>query len=132
MGRTGQKVLDQQRHILGPAPQRRNLDRHPVQPGIKILPKATGGHFGPQAARALAERLKHPERPVDDPYGSLTGREREVLHLMAEGLTTKEVARRLDIGVKTAENHRGRVLAKLGLRNTAEVVRYAIAKGLLD
>jgi DNA-binding NarL/FixJ family response regulator len=90
------------------------------------------GHFGPQAARALAERLQHPERPVDDPYGSLTGREREVLHLMAEGLTTKEVARRLDIGVKTAENHRGRVLAKLGLRNTAEVVRYAIAKGLLD
>ncbi len=89
-------------------------------------------HFGPQAARALAERLQHPERPVDDPYGSLTGREREVLHLVAEGLTTKEVARRLDIGVKTAENHRGRVLAKLGLRNTAEVVRYAIAKGLLD
>jgi DNA-binding NarL/FixJ family response regulator len=90
------------------------------------------GHFGPQAARALAERLQHPERPVDDPYGSLTGREREVLHLMAEGLTTMEVARRLEIGVKTAENHRGRVLAKLGLRNTAEVVRYAIAKGLLD
>jgi len=90
------------------------------------------GHFGARAARALAERLQHPERPVDDPYGSLTGREREVLHLMAEGMTTKEVARRLGIGVKTAENHRGRVLAKLGLRNTAEVVRYAIAKGLLD
>lgn len=90
------------------------------------------GHFGARAARALAERLQHPERPVDDPYGSLTGREREVLHLIAEGMTTKEVARRLGIGVKTAENHRGRVLAKLGLRNTAEVVRYAIAKGLLD
>ena len=89
-------------------------------------------HFGPQAARALAEQLQHPERMVDDPYGTLTAREREVLHLIAEGMTTKEVARRLDIGVKTAENHRGRVLAKLGLRNTAEVVRYAIAKGLLD
>src|SRR5678815_3347444 len=46
-------------------------------------------HFGPQAARALAERLQHPERQLDDPYGSLTGREREVLHLIAEGLTTK-------------------------------------------
>lgn len=90
------------------------------------------GHFGPQAARALAERLQHPERMVDDPYGSLTGREREVLHLIAEGATTKEIARRLGIGVKTAENHRCRVLAKLGLRNTAEVVRYAIGKGLLD
>ena len=89
-------------------------------------------HFGPQAARALAERLQHPERQLDDPYGSLTGREREVLHLVAEGMTTKEIARRLSIEVKTAENHRGRVLSKLGLRNTAEVVRYAIGKGLLD
>ena len=88
--------------------------------------------FGPQAARALAEQLQHPERMVDDPYGTLTAREREVLHLIAEGMTTKEIARKLSIGVKTAENHRGRVLAKLGLRNTAEVVRYAIGKGLLD
>ena len=47
-------------------------------------------------------------------------------------MTTKEIARRLSIEVKTAENHRGRVLSKLGLRNTAEVVRYAIGKGLLD
>ena len=89
-------------------------------------------HFGPQAARALADQLQRPGRMVDDPYGTLTAREREVLHLIAEGMTTKEVARRLSIGVKTAENHRGRVLAKLGLRNTAEVVRYAIGKGLLD
>ena len=89
-------------------------------------------HFGPQAARALADQLQRPGRMVDDPYGTLTAREREVLHLIAEGMTTKEVARRLGIGVKTAENHRGRVLAKLGLRNTAEVVRYAIGKGLLD
>jgi DNA-binding NarL/FixJ family response regulator len=87
--------------------------------------------FGPQAANALAEQLQHPGRGVDDPYGRLTAREREVLHLIAEGMTTKEVARRLGIGVKTAENHRGHVLAKLGLRNTAELVRYAIGKGLL-
>jgi len=90
------------------------------------------GYFGPQAARALAEQLRHPERRVDDPYGRLTAREREVLHLIAEGMTTKEVARRLGIGVKTAENHRSRVLAKLGVRNTAELVRYALGKGLLD
>ena len=88
-------------------------------------------HFGPQAARALADQLQRPGRMVDDPYGTLTAREREVLHLIAEGMTTKEVARRLGIGVKTAENHRGHVLGKLGLRNTAELVRYAIGKGLL-
>jgi DNA-binding NarL/FixJ family response regulator len=90
------------------------------------------GYFGPQAAMTLAEQLQHPERALDDPYGRLTTREREVFHLLAEGLTTKEIARRLDISVKTAETHRGRVLDKLGTRNTAELVRYALRKGLLD
>ncbi|MDQ3206327.1 MAG: response regulator transcription factor [Pseudomonadota bacterium] len=89
-------------------------------------------HFGPQASRALAEQVQHPERVVDDPYGRLTPREREAFHLIVEGLTTKEVARRLDISVKTAENHRTRVLAKLDVRNTAELVRYALRRGLLD
>jgi len=90
------------------------------------------GYFGPQAAKALAEQLQHPERALDDPYGRLTAREREVFHLMAEGMTTKEIARRLGISVKTAENHRGRVLDKLDVRNTAELVRYALRKGLVD
>ncbi|MFZ5656140.1 MAG: response regulator [Pseudomonadota bacterium] len=90
------------------------------------------GHFGPQAARTLAQQLQHPERAFDDPYGRLTAREREVFHLIAEGHTTKEIARQLDISVKTAENHRARVLDKVGVRNTAELVRFALRKGLLD
>jgi len=90
------------------------------------------GHFGPQASRALAEQLQHPERQVEDPYGRLTPREREVFHLIAEGMTTKEIARRLGISAKTAENHRARVLDKLGVRNTAALVRYALRRGLLD
>ncbi len=89
-------------------------------------------HFGALAAKALAEQLHRPDRPLEDPYGGLTPREREVFHLIAEGLTTKEIARQLDISVKTAENHRLRVLDKLGVRNTAELVRYAVRKGLLD
>ena len=90
------------------------------------------GHFGPQASRILAEQVQHPDRGREDPYGNLTPREREVFHLIAEGLTTKEIARKLDISAKTAENHRTRVLDKLGMRNTAELVRYALRKGLLD
>lgn len=89
-------------------------------------------YFGPQAARTLAEQLQHPERDAADPYGALTAREREVFHLIAEGLTTKEIARKLDISVKTAENHRARVLDKLGMRNTAELVRYAVQRGLVS
>ena len=94
--------------------------------------QAGRGYFGPQASRALAEQMQNPDRTVDDPYGRLTAREREVFNLVVEGLTTKEIARRLDISVKTAENHRARVIAKVGVRNTAELVRYALRRGLLD
>lgn len=88
-------------------------------------------YFGPQAAKTLADQVQHPGRDMDDPYGDLTKREREVFHLIVEGLTTKEIARRLGISAKTAENHRARVLDKLNARNTAELVRYAARRGLL-
>jgi DNA-binding NarL/FixJ family response regulator len=87
--------------------------------------------FGPQAARALAEQYRRPPGAADDPYGDLTPREREVFHLVVEGRTTKEVAKALGISVKTADNHRTRMMDKLDLHNTAEVVRYAARRGLL-
>lgn len=90
-----------------------------------------GVHFGPFAVKALAGQLHHPETP-EDPYGALSPREREVLHLVVDGLTIKEIASRLDITPKTAENHRSRVLAKLKLRNSAELVRYAMRKRLVS
>jgi DNA-binding NarL/FixJ family response regulator len=89
------------------------------------------GYFGPQAARVLAEQYRHPERTPDDPYGTLSPREREVFHLVVDGSTTKEVARALGISVKTADNHRCRLMEKLGVHNTAELVRYAARRGLL-
>jgi two-component system response regulator NreC len=88
-------------------------------------------YFGPAAAKVLAEQIHRPDQ-VDDPYGRLTPREREVFHLVVEGLTTKAIAKRLDISTKTAENHRARVLDKLGAKNAAEVVRYAVRKRLMD
>ena len=88
------------------------------------------GYLGPQAALAVAGGIRSPAR-VMDPYGSLTPREREVFHLVADGLTIKEIAHRLGISSKTAENHRSRLLAKLELRNAAELVRYAARRGLL-
>ena len=90
------------------------------------------GHYGAYAARVLAEQLQQPQRMLSDPYGRMTPREREVFHLIVEGQTTKEIARKLAISTKTAENHRGHVLQKLKARNSAEVVRYAVRKGLLD
>ena len=93
---------------------------------------AGGVHFGAHAARALAMQLQHPQALSEDPYGSLSPREREVLHLVVDGLSTKEIARQLDITVKTAENHRCRILEKLDVRNSAELVRYAMRKRLVE
>ena len=89
------------------------------------------GYFGPQASSVLAEQYQHPERDTADPYGQLTPREREVFHLVTEGKTTKEIATLLGIRVKTAENHRTRLMEKLGVHNAAELVRYAARRGLM-
>jgi two-component system, NarL family, response regulator NreC len=89
-------------------------------------------YFGQYASQILAEQYRNPIKNIDDPYGNLTEREREVFHCVIQGQTTKEVARKLDISVKTAENHRGRIMDKLDVNNTAELVRYAAKKGLLD
>ncbi len=94
--------------------------------------RAGQGYFGPGPAKALAERFRHPERTPEDPYGSLTPREREVFHLVVEGRTTKEVAGELGISVKTAENHRARMMDKLAVHNAAELVLYATRKGLVS
>lgn len=90
------------------------------------------GYFGTHASKILAEQFQRPQARIEDPYRDLTDREREVFHLIVEGMTTKEIARQLDISAKTAENHRFRVLDKLDVRNTAELIRYAVKHGLLD
>ena len=80
----------------------------------------------------MTDRYARPEAQSIDPYGSLTSREREVFHLVAEGKSTKEIASLLGVSTKTAENHRSRVMEKLGVHNAAELVRYAARKGLID
>jgi two-component system, NarL family, response regulator NreC len=68
----------------------------------------------------------------DLPPDPLTSREREVLQLIAEGKTTKEVAVILGVSVKTAESHRTRIMGKLEIHETATLVRYAIRRGLIQ
>ena len=66
-----------------------------------------------------------------DPYETLTNREREILQMAAEGLTTAAIAKRLSISPRTAELHRGRMMDKLGLNNQTELIRYALKRGIL-
>lgn len=63
---------------------------------------------------------------------SLSGRERQVLQLVGEGKSTKEVAAQLGVSVKTAESHRARLMRKLDIHETAGLVRYAIRRGLIE
>ncbi len=88
-------------------------------------------YYSQYAASVLASQYNQPSEKWQDPYKNLTKREREVFHLIIEGKTTKDIARSLDISVKTAENHRGKVLDKLDVANAAELVRYAAKNNLL-
>jgi len=65
-------------------------------------------------------------------YDALTAREQEVMALLAQGLTTSQVAEKLFISPKTVENHRSNIMRKLGLHSTFELIRYAAKLGLID
>jgi DNA-binding NarL/FixJ family response regulator len=85
----------------------------------------------PLSERAIAALTS---RPADqsDPLSALTPREREVLLLAAEGLSTAELAEKLLISPRTAETHRANLMQKLGLQSQTDLVRFAIRKGLIE
>ena len=104
-----------------------------LKKGIEIV--ASGGtYFGPEVAQLLREAVVNPGGGQNGRQGVdiLTAREREILQLIAESYSTKEVAQKLDISVKTAENHRTNLMKKLDLHDVAGLTRYAIQQGLVD
>jgi two-component system response regulator NreC len=92
---------------------------------------AAGGRYvHPElGARLIAAEAEAARQAEADP---LSDREREVLRLLALGFTNQEIAKQLFISVRTAETHRAHVMQKLRLASRAELVRYAIAHGLLE
>jgi two-component system response regulator NreC len=92
---------------------------------------AAGGRYvHPElGARLIAAEAQAAREAEEDP---LSDREREVLRLLALGYTNQEIAKQLFISVRTAETHRAHVMQKLRLESRAELVRYAIAHGLLE
>jgi DNA-binding NarL/FixJ family response regulator len=89
--------------------------------------------FSPAVAAVLVEDYvrQMQQRGMKDSYELLTDREKEVLQLLAEGRSNKEVATLLDVGLSTIETHRANLMQKLNLHNTAEIVLYAVRKGLI-
>ncbi|MAG29532.1 MAG: DNA-binding response regulator [Deltaproteobacteria bacterium] len=91
-----------------------------------------GSYFSPAVAREIVDQLRSPRTDSDDPFSLLSGREREVLHLIADGLSAKEVAVELSLSTKTVEAHRTSLMRKLGVRKATELVRYALRHGLIE
>jgi DNA-binding NarL/FixJ family response regulator len=85
-------------------------------------------YLSPGVAASVVDAVLETSNEVADP---LTARERQILQLVAEGNTTKEIARLLNVSFKTAESHRNHIMKKLDIHEVAGLVRYAIRQGLL-
>lgn len=86
-------------------------------------------YLSPGISTVVAEAIRS---PVPLPEDALTAREREVLQLVAEGKTTKEISAILGVSVKTADAHRTRLMQKLDIHDIAGLTRYAIRQGLIQ
>lgn len=95
---------------------------------VRALAKGEGFISPAVSDAVLSDYRKH----VTDPIDLLTTREREVLQRIAEGQTNKEIAGSLNLSVYTVEAHRGRIMEKLNLHSTGELVRFALRNGLID
>ncbi len=84
----------------------------------------------PSAATALIEDYR--QQAEVEPYDRLTAREREILKLIAEGHTSREIAGMLFISLKTVQGHRAKIMEKLDIHNRTELIKYAMRKGLVS
>jgi two-component system, NarL family, response regulator NreC len=90
-------------------------------------------YISPAIGGALIETILNQRCEANaSPTRGLTAREREVLQLLAEGASTKEMAERLNVSLKTIETHRQNIMKRLGLHSVAELTKYAIREGLTD
>lgn len=101
---------------------------------VKAVREAAAGRrylSSPLSERAIEIYIEKAEATALDIHDTLTSREREVLHMAAEGRTNTEIAARLVISPRTAETHRANLMRKLGLRTQTELIRYALRRGIL-
>jgi len=105
----------------------------PPEELIRAIESVSEGepHFSEDIARAALNEFVS-SGGKKEPFTQLTSREREVLVLIAEGQSNKEIADRLGIGVRTIETHRERIMRRLGIHSVAGLTKYAIANGLIS
>lgn len=89
-------------------------------------------YLHPLAAAELVDLFTHGRTLEEDDYERLTGREKQVLKLLAEGKTSREIAKYLGISLKTAMTHRSNIMSKLNIHSRVDVTKYAIRKGIIQ
>jgi DNA-binding NarL/FixJ family response regulator len=91
-------------------------------------------YFSPEISRMLADDYlrQMQQRGVEDSYELLTAREREILQMLAEGKSNKDVANLLNLSLHTVETHRSNILQKLNLHSVPELILYAVRKGIVS
>jgi DNA-binding NarL/FixJ family response regulator len=99
--------------------------------GLQVLLEG-GSFFTSNVARMVLDGYLRSESREAVPAQTLSAREREIVQLLAEGNSNKDIARVLDISVKTAETHRSNIMRKMGFESLAELVRYAIRNNIID
>lgn len=88
-------------------------------------------YLSPSLSQRAIDAYARPEQRSFDPYETLTEREREVLAMAARGLTSLEIADQLKISARTVDSYRSSLMRKLGLRTLADLVRYAVRRGIV-
>lgn len=109
-------------------------DKEHILAALRAL-SAHKTYFTPEVGEIVFARMLSGRKntaPDDDSRGRLTAREREIVQLVAEGRSNKDVAETLGISVKTAETHRAAIMRKLELGNLSDLVRYAIRNGIIQ
>ncbi|HET7216147.1 MAG TPA: response regulator transcription factor [Terriglobia bacterium] len=103
-------------------------------PQAVVVLSQGGAYMSPAVSNLVLEGLKTGtmQEQGADPYDRLTLREKEVLQLIAQGKSNKEIATLLDISINTVAVHRARLMETLGLHRTAELVLYAVKKGIVQ
>jgi two-component system response regulator NreC len=110
------------------------LKKSTAQELVYAIQQGLAGHLflsPPLNEHAIQVYLEKAQGTNLDPYETLTAREREVLHLAAEGMNNAAIAARLSISPRTVEMHHGNLMRKLRLRNQADLIRFAIQRGIL-
>jgi DNA-binding NarL/FixJ family response regulator len=109
----------------------KNADRRELELAVPAVSRGDGW-LSPAVSKRVIAAFAAGCKAFDDPAEILTPRQREILQLVAEGHSSKEIAQRLELSVKTVESHRTQLMERLGIHDVSGLVRYAIRLGIVQ